>query len=422
MTTGLAERSFEELEITSVLLAATVGAARNGRQAMHAASTLRFIAVVSCALVGVWAGQVEAQTGERTPSSVETRDYGPRFDVPDGQAEIWNPAKRKLLAGGPMIGGTVRTVDPRTYCAMAAAGYDFLWVEMQHEAISWEQVARLWRTCPGPAAPGARVAYADEREIQHATDTGALVVVVPTVDTVEEAQAAIDWTYFPPIGRRSSGGGQGPSEMWNRVPGGYRQTWNDNVVLILMIETLEGVEHAREIASLSGVTALFAASGDLGNFSGYSEGDPQYEALVTEVETAAREAGIYACGPLRWANRPAFTCFQAGTESANIRRGAQAEIQQAEERYRNTGAGGGSTAGSGASVLLANLTAECGSITYEADCFAAVENAATAASRMPVAEQGQVRRRLREISDANPEHAVRIREIATRGGLALDDR
>ncbi len=389
---------------------------------MHAASTLRFIGVVSCALVGGWAGQLEAQTGERTPSRVETRDYGPRFDVPDGQAEIWNPAKRKLLAGGPMIGGTVRTVDPRTYCAMAAAGYDFLWVEMQHEAISWEQVARLWRTCPGPAAPGARVAYADEREIQHATDTGALVVVVPTVDTVDEAQAAIDWTYFPPIGRRSSGGGQGPSEMWNRVPGGYRQTWNDNVVLILMIETLEGVEHAREIARLSGVTALFAASGDLGNFSGYSEGDPQYEALVTEVETAAREAGIHACGPLRWANRPAFTCFQAGTESANIRRGAQAEIQQAEERYRNTGAGGGSAAGSGASVLLANLTAECGAITYEADCFAAVENAATAASRMPLAEQGQVSRRLREISDANPEHAVRIREIATRAGLALDDR
>ena len=90
-------------------------------------------------------------------------DYGSRFEMPDGQAaEIWNPAKRKLVAGGPMIGGTVRGTDPRTYCAMAAAGYDFIWVEMQHEAISWEQVARMWRTCPGPAAPGVRVAYADE--------------------------------------------------------------------------------------------------------------------------------------------------------------------------------------------------------------------------------------------------------------------
>ena len=313
-----------------------------------------------------------------------------------------------------MIGGTVRATDPRTYCAMAAAGYDFIWVEMQHEAISWEQVARFWRTCPGPAAPGARVAYADEREIQHATDMGAAVIVVPTVDTVEEAQEAVNWTYFPPIGRRSFGGGQGPREIWNDVPGGYRQTWNDNVVLILMIETLEGVENAREIARLPGVTGLFAASGDLGNFSGFGEGDPEYEALITEVATAAKEAGIHACAPLRWADRPGFTCFQAGTEGANIRRRAAAEIQQAQERFTSTGAG---RAAAEAGSVLANLTAECGSITYEADCFAAVESAATAASSMSAPDRAQVGRRVHEIIAANPNHAARIREIAMRGGL-----
>jgi 2-keto-3-deoxy-L-rhamnonate aldolase RhmA len=350
-------------------------------------------------------------------------DYGSRFALPDGQpAEIWNPAKKKLVEGGPMIGGTVRATDPRTYCAMAAAGYDFIWVEMQHEAISWEQVARFWRTCPGPAAPGVRVAYADEREIQHATDMGAAVIVVPTVDSVEEARAAVDWTYFPPMGRRSSGGGQGPSSLWNDVPGGYRQTWNDNVVLILMIETLQGVEAARDIAKIPGVDGLFAASGDLGNFSGFGEGDAEYEALITEVATAAREAGIHACAPLRWANRPEFTCFQAGTEGANIRRGAAAEIAQAEERFGSSGAGGSPVTGTGTSALLANLTAECGAITYEADCNAAVEQAATAASSMGATEQAQVVRRLREVMGANPAHAARIGEIAARAGLTVDSR
>ena len=350
-------------------------------------------------------------------------EYGDRFTLAEGESpEIWNPAKAKLLAGGPMIGGTVRATDPRTYCAMAAAGYDFVWVEMQHEATSWEQVARFWRTCPGPAAPGARVAYADEREIQHATDMGAAVIVVPTVDTVEEAQEAVNWTYFPPIGRRSAGGGQGSGEIWNNVPGGYRQSWNDNVVLILMIETLEGVENAREIAKIPGVTGLFAASGDLGNFSGFGEGDAQYEALITEVATAAKEAGIHACAPLRWADRPEFTCFQAATEAANIRRGAAAEIQQAQERFNATG--GGSTGGGGAGriaaetgALLANLTAECGAITYEADCYAAVESAAGAVSAMSATDQAQVSRRVREIIAANPSHAARIREIAGNGGL-----
>ena len=384
---------------------------------MRVTTLLTVVAVAVGVLAGGTARDAAAQAAQDEPFRAADFDYGSRFALPDGQApEIWNPAKRKLVAGGPMIGGTVRATDARTYCAMAAAGYDFVWVEMQHEATSWEQVARLWRTCPGPAAPGARVAYADEREIQHATDMGALVIVVPTVDSVEEAQAAVNWTYFPPIGRRSSGGGQGPSELWNQAPGGYRQTWNDNVVLILMIETLEGVEAAREIAQIPGVTGLFAASGDLGNFSGFGEGDAEYEALITEVSDAAVDAGIHACAPLRWADRPSFTCFQAGSEAANIRRGAAAEIQQAEERFGNTG-GGAPVERSGAAALLAELTAQCGSITYEADCYAAVESAATAASGMSEAEQAQIVRRLREIMGNNPNHATRIGEIAAQAGL-----
>ena len=377
------------------------------------------LALVSaaCALVSVTASFAAAQG-----FSAADFERGPRFRLPDGQAaEIWNPAKKKLLEGGPLIGGTVRVPDARTYCAMAAAGYDFVWVEMQHEASAWEKVARAWRTCPGPAAPGARIAYADEREIQHATDMGALVIVVPTVDSVAEAQEAIDWTYFPPVGRRSSGGGQGPSEMWNDVPGGYRTTWNENVVLILMIETLEGVEAAREIAKLPGVTAIFAASGDLGNFSGYGEGDPQYEAMITEVQEAASEAGIHACAPLRWAERPGFTCFQAGSESSVIRRGAQAEIQQANDRFNSTG-GGTSAAPSAAAQLIPDLTAQCGSITYEADCFAEVRRAATSAVTLAAEERAQVADKLQEIIAGNPNHADRIREIATRAGLSLGGR
>ena len=362
-------------------------------------------------LLGVTAGSAEAQF------RASDFEYGDRFALPEGdESPIWNPAMRKLLDGGPMIGGTIRATDARTYCAMAASGYDFMWVEMQHEATSWEQVARLWRTCPGPAAPGTRIAYADEREIQHATDMGAAVIVVPTIDTVEEAQEAVNWTYFPPIGRRSSGGGQGPGEIWNNVPGGYRQTWNDNVVLILMIETLEGVENAREIAKLQGVDGLFAASGDLGNFSGFGEGDAEYEALITEVATAAKEAGIHACAPLRWADRPEFTCFQAGTEAANIRRGAAAEIQQAEARFGSTGGG---SASSNAAAVLANLTAECGSITYEADCYAAVGAAAEAAGSVSEDDRGRILSRLGEIVAANPNQAVRIREIAASGGLEV---
>ena len=257
-----------------------------------------------------------------------TWKYGSAFAPPAG-AKVWNPAKLKLMQGGTVTGGTLfASADPSTYCAMANAGYDFIWTEMQHGQTDWQAVARMWRTCPtAGAVPGARVAYTDEREIQHALDAGALVIVVPTVDTVAEAIQARDWTYFPPLGRRSNGGGQAfDAAMWGGVPGGYRSTANDNIVLVLMIETLDGLKNAAEIARVPGVSAIFAASGDLGNFTGYRQGAPDYERAINIVHDAAISAGVRLCGPFAWRDRPDFTCFQAGSETAAIARGVAAEL------------------------------------------------------------------------------------------------
>jgi 2-keto-3-deoxy-L-rhamnonate aldolase RhmA len=262
------------------------------------------------------------------PFDPATWKYGPAFDAPAG-SKVWNPVKLKLSQGGKVTGGTLfSATDPATYCAMANAGYDFIWTEMQHDSRDWENVARMWRTCPtAKAVPGVRVAYTDEREIQHALDAGALVMVVPTVDTVEEAIEARNWTYFPPLGRRSNGGGQAfDGGMWGNVPGGYRSTINDNIVLILMIETLEGLKNADAIAKVPGVSAVFAASGDLGNFSGFRQGTPDYERAINIVHDAAIKAGVRLCGPMAWRDRPDFTCFQAGSETAAIARGAAAEL------------------------------------------------------------------------------------------------
>jgi 2-keto-3-deoxy-L-rhamnonate aldolase RhmA len=254
--------------------------------------------------------------------------YGPDFSAKGG-SQIWNPVMAKMKAGGKVTGGTVfSATDPVTYCAMANAGYDFIWTEMQHSTHDWNQVSKMWSTCPhAKAVPGARVAFANEREIQHATDAGALVVVVPTVRSEEEAIEARDWTFFPPLGKRSLGGGTGfAPEMWGNVPGGYRQTANDNIVLILMIETVDGVKDAYKIAKVPGVTAVFAASGDLGNFSGYKQGTPDYERLINTVHDAAISAGKRLCGPYAWRDRPDFTCFQAGSEMAAIAKGVSDEL------------------------------------------------------------------------------------------------
>ena len=74
------------------------------------------------------------------------------------------------------------------------------------------------------------------------------------------------------------------------------------------------------------MTGIFAASGDLGNFSGYAQGTPDYERAINIVHDAAIKAKVRLCGPLAWRDRADFTCFQAGSETAAIARGVGAEL------------------------------------------------------------------------------------------------
>jgi 2-keto-3-deoxy-L-rhamnonate aldolase RhmA len=240
-------------------------------------------------------------------------------------ARIYNTAKQKLKEGKQFSGATVLSPDPNMYCAMANAGNDFLWIEMQHSPLTFEDVARMIWACRGASAmPFLRVTDATESDIQKATDLGALGIIVPTVDTVEKAQAAVKWAKYPPDGRPSQGNGQ-----YGALYGSdYRQTANDNMVVVIMIETPIGVENAEEIASVPGIDVLFAAGTDLGNFSGHRQGDKEYGALVTRIHDVTLEHGIRLGGPQDWKDRPGFTFFQAPGETTLIQLGAQVNLSR----------------------------------------------------------------------------------------------
>jgi len=237
--------------------------------------------------------------------------------------KIYNTAKAKLMAGKQIFGGTIESPDPNIYCAMANAGYDFLWIEMQHSTLTYEEAAKMIWACRGAAAmPFLRVPDATESDIQKATDIGVMGIIVPTVDTVEKAQAAVKWAKYPPQGRRSSGAGQARG-LWGAD---YRQTANDNMVVVIMIETPIGVANAEKIAAVPGIDVIFAASGDLGNFSGHKQGEPEYDSLVTRIHDVTLKAGIKLGGPQTWKSRPGFTFFQAPPESMLIEAGAQLNL------------------------------------------------------------------------------------------------
>ena len=253
------------------------------------------------------------------------------------EVRIYNTVKSKLIAGQQVVGGTVDTADPEIYCAMANAGFDFIWIEMQHSPLSFSEAARMiWACRDAPAIPFIRVPDASEGTIQKATDIGALGIIVPMVDGAEKMADAVVYAKYPPQGRRSQGGGQ-YGRLWGRD---YRQTWNDNVLIFAMIETLEGTAEADSIATVEGVDGVFVASGDLGSFSRKRQGEADYESLVARIKEETESAGKFLGGPSAWmSDREGYQFFQAPSTSSLIRIGARITLEAADPcRFLPSGA------------------------------------------------------------------------------------
>jgi 2-keto-3-deoxy-L-rhamnonate aldolase RhmA len=242
------------------------------------------------------------------------------------QPRIFNTVKTKLAAGQPVVGGTVYVPDPATYCAMANAGFDFLWIEMQHSPMSYQDVANMIMACKGaPAVPFIRVPDATESDIQKAVDMGATGIIIPMVEDVQKVRNAIKFAMYPPRGKRSQGGGQ-YGALWGSD---YRAIANDNMMIVAMVESPEGAKIAAELASTPGVDVVFIASTDLSSFTGLKQGDPEYEKLVDSVKAATLGAGKILAGPLAWKTSrqgQGYLFFQGPGETSLIRTGARVEL------------------------------------------------------------------------------------------------
>jgi 2-keto-3-deoxy-L-rhamnonate aldolase RhmA len=206
------------------------------------------------------------------------------------QPKLYNTAKQKLLEGKQVFSFTQSKFDPPGYCE-AAKHYDYTWFEMQHSTLEFKDVEAMIAACPHSAAiPMVRLPDAEEWHIQHATDIGALGVIIPTVDDVERAREAVKWARYPPVARRSAGQGQA-ARIWGIHGINYRQTFNDNVLVVVMIESPTGVANAYDIASVPGVDVVIIGNSDLSSFSGFQQSDDRYQLLMTKVRDDVLRAG-----------------------------------------------------------------------------------------------------------------------------------
>src|SRR6187455_2720997 len=231
--------------------------------------------------------------GTVAPAKADERGWGWQVKAMMNSATprpLYNRAKERLLQDKQITSYTISSFDPDLYCEVGKH-FDYIWFEMQHSTMSWDEVRRMLLACPGVgAAPMLRMSDALESSIQKATDLGAIGIIVPTVDDALEARDAARFSRYPPFGRRSSGGGSF-GQVWPGV--NYRATVNDNMLVTVMIETLEGVASAEEIAATHGVDVVILGNNDLSSFSGWPQNDPRYQDELVKVHDAALKYGKY---------------------------------------------------------------------------------------------------------------------------------
>jgi 2-keto-3-deoxy-L-rhamnonate aldolase RhmA len=245
----------------------------------------------ACAVVALAAGWPMQSAGQGSPAD-RLQGWAVRASLNNPKARLYNHAKQKLLDGKQIFGYTISKLDTKLYCEMAQH-WDFIWFEMQHSTMSYRDVEEMIAACPRPVAtPIIRVPDEFESTIQKATDIGALGIVIPTVDTVEKAVSGARYSRYPPEGRRSVGGNQAGS-IWGVNGVNYRQTINDNMLVIEQIETPVGVSNVFNIASVQGVDVILGSTGDMQSFSGLDPSNEEYQAYFTRIRDATLKAGKF---------------------------------------------------------------------------------------------------------------------------------
>jgi 4-hydroxy-2-oxoheptanedioate aldolase len=208
--------------------------------------------------------------------------------------------KKQLRDGQPKIGLFLNSHSPTVAEQLAHSGYDWLLVDTQHGPMGYERLSTMLAGIgSGGAKSMVRVGgYSDRAGIQQALDMGADGVLVPYINTAEEARQAISCTKYPTAGTRSV---YFPQRSMNKAGLlGYAGAANDNLIVALQVETADCIKNMTEIAAVPGVDILFLGQNDLcmsmGLFEKYKFPDmytsPELDAATDKLISEARQNNV----------------------------------------------------------------------------------------------------------------------------------
>jgi 2-keto-3-deoxy-L-rhamnonate aldolase RhmA len=212
------------------------------------------------------------------------------------------PTFRDRLLRGERLAGTLLSLPVPELAEIASlAGFDWLFLDMEHGSIEISSLVSMIQAVRGPCASVVRVPENKEMWMKKALDAGADGVIIPRVNSPEEAASAVFWAKYPPQGGRSVGFSR--ANAYGTRFQEHVDTANERAAVIIQIEHVDGARRIEEILSVPGVDAIFVGPYDLSaSFGKPGEvGDPQVREAILSVREACAlrhvPAGIF-CGDI----------------------------------------------------------------------------------------------------------------------------
>lgn len=216
-----------------------------------------------------------------------------------------NIAKQKLLRGETSIGTWLTLGHLHAARVLARCGFDWLTLDVEHAPYDWREISAIVASiADAGCTPLIRVPEGTHTWIKRALDAGAYGIVVPMVETVDQAKIAIAAAKYPPQGNRSVGGGSHNLNFGCSVEEYYTNA-NDQILVVLQTESPLGVQNAAEIYALPGCDAVFIGPNDLrfqmrgpdGTFPRQAEHEAMIQRVIDIGKAVETPTGMHVMTP-----------------------------------------------------------------------------------------------------------------------------
>lgn len=196
-----------------------------------------------------------------------------------------NAFKQAIASGTRQIGLWQALASPYTAEICAGAGFDWLLLDCEHAPNDLPLVlAQLQAVAAYPVEPVVRLPIGDTVLVKQMLDIGARSILIPMVESAEQATVMVQATRYPPLGVRGVGSAIGRASRWNRTPA-YLQEAHRDICLLLQVENLTGLESVEAIAAVDGVDGVFIGPSDLAAAMGHL-GNPTHPDVQAAIEGA----------------------------------------------------------------------------------------------------------------------------------------